>query len=224
MTTKRFWRPDERVRKHHRALTACQSGIVFTLFCSVVSHTGSYRSITDDVAAVTGYNSSSSGWTLCPLANATLCAALEAARPVVATVHNAIGQASAATPVRVPVGLPSGVASWTVEDGSGSPVTAQLVPLSPRDSALRALYNGSTTPIQWLCFTATLPAAGFAAFFLAPVASADFAPFTSPSVMSAAPGAVLTNGRLTLNISLATGFMSGLADAQTGLVLPLEQV
>lgn len=88
------------------------------------------------------------GWSLCPLANATLCLALEAAQPTVAALYNSLGQASEQTPIRLPVGMPPGVASWQVLDGSGAAVLAQLVPLSSRDMALRALYKGSAVPVQ----------------------------------------------------------------------------
>ena len=162
-----------------------------------------YDSITASLAEVTGY---SVAWSLCPLANVSLCAALEAAQPTVATIYNALGQASAATPVRLPVGMPSGVASWSVLDGSGVPVLAQLVPLSPRDIALRALYNGSASPIQWLCITASLPAAVFAAFFLVPATSLRVS--THASVVSTrrfeADTSLTSSGRLTVTISAAT--------------------
>ena len=41
-------------------------------------------------------------------------------------------------------------------------ITAQVVPLSARDSALRTLYKGSATPVQWLYFVGAVPAAGYA--------------------------------------------------------------
>ena len=110
---------------------------------------GAYRSIAADIATATGYSASSAGgWALCPLANVTLCAALQAAQPTVAALYNSLGQAAAAAPVRLPVGMPPGVASWAVADGSGAAVLAQLVPLSPRDAALRDLYNGSAASLQ----------------------------------------------------------------------------
>ena len=61
-------------------------------------------------------------------------------------------------------------------------------------------------------------------YFLQPVASTTAAPATFPSIVSSGLSAPsITNGRLTLNISASTGFMSGLVDAQTGLELPLSQ-
>lgn len=109
-------------------------------------------------------------------------------------------------------------------------MTAQLVPLTSRDAALRALYNGSNaTPLSWLCFEAALPAAGFATFFLTPVASAAAAPRTAQSnVQTHAPGvksadSEISNGRLTLSFSTETGFLSSYADATTGINLPVSQ-
>ena len=110
--------------------------------------TGTYRSINADVASATGYNKSSSGWSLCPLSNVTLCAALETAQPTVVMLYNALGQAAPTAPIRLSVGMPTGITSWAVQDGSGAPVLAQIVPLSSRDAALRMLYNGSTVPVQ----------------------------------------------------------------------------
>lgn len=134
--------------------------------------------------------------------------------------------------MRLPVGLPPGVASWAVVDALGHAVPAQLVPLTARDAALRALYNGSSaTPVAWLCFEAALPAAGFASFFLTPAATAAEAPATAQSVVlrvasgrgAGAGDAQITNGRLTLSFAAATGFLSGYADAGTGLSLPVVQ-
>ena len=150
--------------------------------------------------------------------------------------YNALGQAAPAAPVRLPVGLPPGVASWAVSDALGHAVPAQLVPLTARDAALRALYNGSNaTPVAWLCFEAALPAAGFASFFLTPAATAAEAPATAQSVLRVvvAPAGKpegrgagdpqITNGRLTLSFSAGTGFLSSYADEATGLSLPVAQ-
>ena len=112
---------------------------------------GTFTSIAADIATATGFNGSSSGWSICPLTNVTLCSLLELAQPIAAALYNSLGQTAPSSPVRLPVGMPTGVASWAVQDGSGAPVLAQLVPLSPRDQALRTLYGGSSTSIQvWL--------------------------------------------------------------------------
>ena len=119
----------------------------------------------------------------------------------------------------------AGVASYAVYDASGAPVTAQIVPLSARDSELRSLYQGSSAPIQWLAFVAPLPAAGYTAFFLIPQASAADAPSTFASTITAltAPSATITNGRLSLTVSSASGFLSGYVDAANGLDVALSQ-
>lgn len=162
-----------------------------------------YASIAASFAAATGY--SGAPFALCPLNNVTLCPALESGSAAVTVVYNSLGQAAPASPVRLSVGLPAGVASYAVFDSTGAPVTAQLVPLSPRDALLRTLYGGSATPTQWLCFQGALPAAGFSAFFIVPKASVADAPTTHVSVVTApiAGAAVtqVTNGRISLNIS-----------------------
>ena len=162
----------------------------------------------------------------CSLNNVTLCPSLEAGQPTVAVIYNTLGQPSAATPVRVAVS--AAVPSFSVFDGANSPVTAQLVPLSARDVALRALYNASNaTGVVWLCFTAPLPAAGFASFFIMPASHAADAPHTHAStvtVLRAGAGdQTISNGRVTLTVSAATGFLSGYADATTGISVPLAQ-
>ena len=177
-------------------------------------------------AAATGYTGAL--FAPCELANMTLCGALEAGQAAVVLVYNALGQGEAAAPVRVPAGFPPGVASWAVYDSSGANVTAQLVPLSQRDAELRALARAPNAPaaaVQWLCFVAPLPAAGFAAFFLVPANTSQGAPFTHPSALAPLPpgGGSITNGRVTLNISGATGLLSAYADAATGVALPLAQ-
>lgn len=74
------------------------------------------------------------------------------------------------------------------------------------------------------------PAAGFAAFFLVPSNTSSAAPHTHASkvvaLATAASGgsdAVVTNGRISLTISAATGFVSSFSDAEAGVTLPLAQ-
>ena len=119
----------------------------------------------------------------------------------------------------------AGVASYAVYDATGAPVTAQIIPLSARDSALRSLYQGSNIPVQWIAFVAPLPAAGYSAFFLVPQAKAANAPSTVFSTVTtlSAPTATITNGQLSLTVDAATGFLAGYADASTGVNIPLAQ-
>ena len=146
--------------------------------------------------------------------------------------YNALGQEAPAAPVRLPVGLPTGIVSWAVSNADGVAVPAQLVPLSSRDAALRALYGGSnSTPVYWLCFEASVPAAGYSAVFLEPVSHVSGAPLTAHSVVrkialkpsddDMTPN--ITNGRLTLTLNASTGFMSAYTDAVTGISVPLLQ-
>ena len=116
--------------------------------------------------------------------------------------------------------------SYNVFDAAGKPVVAQMVPLSDRDTSLRTLYGGSSsTPVQWLAFTAPLPAAGYSAFFLVPSATLEAAPHTHASIVTriAVGDSVITNGRISITVSAATGMLSSYADATTGVSLPLQQ-
>ena len=182
-----------------------------------------YNGISQAFAKATGY--SGAPFTLCPLSNVTICPALEAGQPTVVLAYNSLGQTQGNATIRLPAGFPTGVASYAVYDSAGKPVTAQLVPLSARDSALRTLYQGSNVPVQWIAFVAPLPAAGYSAFFLVPQASAANAPstFTSTVATLSTPTATITNGRLSLTVDATTGFLSGYADASTGVNIPLAQ-
>ena len=217
------------VAQHHDAIsgTAVQEVNDDYIMRLAAGRAEAFTTVAEALAAATGYTGEV--FSPCELSNVTLCAPLEAGLPTVMLVYNALGQALDAAPVRVSAGFPPGVASWAVVDADGASVTAQLVPLSPRDAALRALYNASNASaaaVQWLCFSGALPAAGYAAFFLVPCNSTGCAPSTFASVLGApaqAADSTVTNGRLTLTVSGATGFLSRLEDAATGLALPLAQ-
>ena len=222
------------VAQHHDAIsgTAVQEVNDDYVARLAAGRAEAWVAVGEALAAASGYTGEP--FAPCELANATLCAPLEAGRPTVVLVYNALGQAADAAPVRLSAGLPAGVASWAVFDSDGAAVTAQLVPPSARDAALRALYGGSSAPTQWLCFTGALPAAGYAAFFLIPCNATGCAPATHASTVEARPPAAaavaaaaadttLGNGRLTLTVSGATGFLAHYADAATGLALPLAQ-
>jgi lysosomal alpha-mannosidase len=207
------------VSQHHDAISGTSTQAVSDDYALRLSagRAAAFAGVAADLAAVTGF--ADAVFAPCELANASVCAPLEDGLPTVAVLHNAQAQASV-TPVRVPVGLPAGVASWAVSDADGAGVAAQLVPLSPRDAALRALYNATPgAPVAWLCFEAALPAAGFAAFFLVPCNATGCAPRTAASAVRALGGAdaQLSNGRLTLTLDARTGLASRLADAATGV-------
>jgi hypothetical protein len=182
-----------------------------------------YGSLAASFAAATGY--SAQPFAVCALANVTLCPALEAGEPVVVLVYNSLGQAHGNAPVRLSAGFPAGVKSYAVTDSDGKPVTAQLVPPSAKDAYLRGIYGGAAVATQWLVFTAALPAAGYAAFFLTPSATA--VPHTHESAVrelgAGAGDQTVTNGRVTLTVSAATGLLSGYADSQTGVAINLTQ-
>lgn len=195
--------------------------------------------VADAVLLIDAALRSLTGWapaapfSLCPLANASLCPALANPTagdpPTLLLLWNPDSMERSGAAVRVPVGMPAGVASWRVTASNGaSPITAQMLPLSVSDAALRVYYgsdSGATT--QWLTFvTPPVPPMGYAVVFLQPVASARAAPATHASRVErlAADGAdaTLTNGVITLTLSAATGLVTQYADAALGAV-PLAQ-
>ena len=196
------------ISQHHDSVAGTAKESVNRDYAKIMEtgRAGGYSSIAASFAAATGYTGAP--FALCPLANATLCPALEAGSPAVITVYNALAQESA-TGVRVPAGFPAGVASYAVYDATGAPIIAQIVPLSQRDKDLRTLYKGGAANVAWLCFSSgTLPAVGFSSFFIVPSATVAGAPRTFPSVITLGGGAgdaIVTNGRVSLTISSASG-------------------
>ncbi len=170
----------------------------------------------------------------CELANATICPALEAGRPVALLVYNQ-GSQPRTINARLPVALPAGVAAWAVAGADGAaPLPAQLTPASAADLALRRGYYGYNDTagggLAWLAFqVAGVPPAGFTTVFLLPVANATAAPFTAVAAPAPAPAprragdATLSNGIVTLTFDGVTGLLRGFASAASGVALPLAQ-
>jgi hypothetical protein len=231
------------VAQHHDAIagTALQNVNDDYTAALAAGRGGALGAMAQALAAATGYTAAP--FAACELGNVSLCQPLEAGQATVALVYNAQGQGLAGAPQRLAVGFPPGVATWAVYDAAGAPVTAQVVPLSPRDAQLRAMYLNASSgssgsggaaaaaippPVQWLCFVAgALPPAGYAAFFLLPLNATQGAPSTHASTLSPLPPSgsdgSITNGRVTLTIAAATGLVSAYADAATGVALPLAQ-
>ena len=182
------------------------------------------------LSALTGF---AAPYSLCPLANATICAPLEAARagdpPTLIVLWNAAAQPRAAAPVRLPVALLPGTASFRVTDSGGAAdITAQLLPPSATDTELREDYYGApSTPMSWLAFQVpSIPPMGFAVVFITPVAAAAAAPATHASTVTRllrGADETVTNGVVTLTLDGATGLVSAFADARSGAAAPLAQ-
>jgi hypothetical protein len=168
----------------------------------------------------------------CDLANVTICPPLEAGAPALLYVYNQQSGSLDAGLIRVPVGLPPGVASYAVAGPDGGALPAQLLPLSAADSHLRgAYYNySSAAPVKWLAFApaAQLPAMGFSVFFLTPAATEGGAPLTVVEQPARAPppraaAASISNGIVTLTFDAATGLLASFADNSTGVSISLTQ-
>jgi alpha-mannosidase len=191
------------------------------------------------LSALTRSDPAATAWARCELLNATLCPALEAGLATVVAVWNQRssapppgynGSSPATVNLLLPVGLPPGVASWAVSDASGAPLPAQLLPLTPADTALRTQYYGAplATPINWLALQVPVPLLGFATLFLQPVAAAGAAPATAATPRTpVAPGSgdvTLANGQLALVFDSATGLLKEHQDLQRGgAATPLAQ-
>ena len=201
------------------------------------------------LAALTG--DATTAFLPCDLANATICPALEAGAATVVAVYNSGSQARPVH-VRLPVGLPPGVASYAVFNSSAAPAPAQLLPLTATDAQLRTQYysyNASTVPIAWLAFTAEdVPPMGYAAYFLMPAAAAVEAPATAatrsapaprlqrkqpqqqpqpqqqqPLLRAAVADTTLSNGLISLTFDGASGLLKSYASAADGIDTPFTQ-
>jgi hypothetical protein len=120
------------VAQHHGAISGTSVQEVNDDYVSrlAAGRAAAFAGLAGSLAAISGYTGEV--FTPCELANATLCAPLEAGAPTVVLAYNALGQTVPAAPVRLSAGLPPGILSWAVYDATGAAVTAQLVPPSPR--------------------------------------------------------------------------------------------
>jgi lysosomal alpha-mannosidase len=189
--------------------------------------------VSDALASLTGYKDAA--FVTCDLANVTICPLLEAAQATVLVVYNQLAQ-DRLVHVRVPVGLPSGVASYKVFNSSAGLVASQLSAPSATDAALRAYYSySSATPVAWLTFNAqTVPALGFTTFFLQPSATREAAAAFAVPARRDAPAAhkrklrvaadtVLSNGLVSLTFDGTTGLLSTFASVTDGISTPFTQ-
>jgi hypothetical protein len=173
--------------------------------------------VSNAVAKLTGY--SGAPFVGCDLSNVTICPALEGGTPTVVVVYNQLSQ-SRTVHVKIPIGLPTGVKSFTVQNSSAGAVASQLLPLTATDSTLRSNYYGykSNTPVQWLFFNAVdVPPMGYTTFFITPSATTEgdnVAHFTAPMKKSVVKSAdtVLSNGLISLTFSATTGLITTWSD------------
>jgi len=159
----------------------------------------------------------------CDLTNVTICPALTTLQPTSLVIYNALSHDKSRAPVRVPISLSSS-GSVAVSDPSGNPVVAQLLPLNAADIALRTYYNySSTAPTsQWLVFQASLPAMGFATYFITPTSSSAAAPLTHLSQPTPFEGDFsFGNGIVSLTVDGEAGTIKSFS--KQGISVPLAQ-
>ena len=177
---------------------------------------------------LTGYGAGTS-FVACDLSNVTICPALESGQAAVVIIYNQQSQARAGAPVRIPVGLPTGVSAYVVTDSQGNAVTPQLLPLTSEDTYLRQTYYSyaSNVPMSWLAFQATVPAMGYAAYFLTPQKAGSDAATVAVVMSEEEPmlqDTILSNGVISLTFSATTGLITSYSNAQTGLAnFPFSQ-
>ncbi len=171
-------------------------------------------------------------FTGCDLSNVTICPALENGQASLVLIWNQQAQPKTTQGVLLPVGMPSGVASWSVTDYTGAAVTAQLVPLSAADIHYRSVYyNYSGPTVQWLAFQASVPAGGYSVYFIQPKSSEEEAPETHMSIVTEmrtganlrAGDSTITNGVISIGISAATGLVNSYSNTATGVTTPFNQ-
>ena len=147
--------------------------------------------------------------------------------------------AEAATSALATDNLGQGVLVQRFDSAKHTPGQGPLYSVYPMSPSLISvntgvLYGAAPTQMAWLYFQAAAPAAGYSAYFVTPVASALEAPLTHVSVgtlmrtgggsgLRSAADQTLTNGRVTLTISAATGLLSQYADSVTGVSSSLVQ-
>ena len=180
------------------------------------------------------------GWSECQLSNVSMCQATAKGMPTVLALVNQQAQPRNFN-VRLPVGIPSGVASWHVSNASGHVLPAQLLPLSARDVQLRRINGGAASaPMAWLAFQTELPAYGFSTVFLQPTQSAKDAPktrvlrvpkdagssgrVTSASLRGTTSGnVVLSNGKVAVTLDSSTGLLSHLSNLEQNVSAQCHQ-
>lgn len=149
----------------------------------------------------------------CDYANATICPALEAGLPTAVVIYNSLGQPVSPYCVRLPVGLPSGVGSYSVLDSLGAKVLAQLEPVAPTDTQLREGYYqyAAGPPVAWLVFEASLPPMGFATYYLLPLPGEPPVANAVP-LHASGPNVSLSNGIVSLEFDTASGLLKSWTD------------
>jgi alpha-mannosidase len=109
---------------------------------------------------------------LCPLANITICPALESGLVQALVIYNTQGQIRAGIPVRLPVLLSNGTAtlSYSVSNATGAAIASEITAASALDMQLRQNAGGDASSMGWLAFTATVPPTGYTTVFIQPIA------------------------------------------------------
>jgi lysosomal alpha-mannosidase len=185
-----------------------------------------------NLGTLTGFTAGT--FSTCDLANATICPSLETpvvGNAVLVLIWNHQGSVQSVN-VRLPVGVVSGVNSYSITGADGSSIPSQLIQSTPADVSLRVDYYGaSNVPIQWLVFQApNVPAAGYSAIIITPSSSnidPEFASVTRKmkvkSGLRSSADQTITNGVLTLTICADTGMLCNYADSSSSVTSPLTQ-
>ena len=239
------------VAQHHDAVSGTSKQHVANDYAKKLSigRAAADVSVAASLAAITGY--SGAPFMTCDLANVSICESLEGPGGVAVAITNS---RSVGVPwsnfIRLPVLRSNG--SFAVTGADGQPITAQLLPLSAQDEALRALYKGNALPMQWLVFRTPAAAFGVTLAFITPVARVEDAPHTfqsvgvrgsssssggggggnivrhlrsssTPSSADAEEGVTISNGVLSVTISSITGLINTYSDASTNTVFVMSQ-
>lgn len=155
-----------------------------------------------------GHQSTPLKFSQCPLQNVSYCPITTSSSSFTAVLYNPLSR-SRQEYVRIPVSGPS-----QVTDGSGAAV--------PSTTLTNTLPGVDGSAEYSIAFIATLPAVGYATYFITPASNVEEA---TPEHLDIASGdIVVNNGVFTMTISSANGRIISVNQDATGDVIPFTQV